>query len=63
MIKIWNVETWEKIRNLSGHSSWILSVAFSKDGKIFASGSNDKMIKIWNVKNWEEISSLSGHSS
>ncbi len=63
MIKIWNVETWEKIRNLSGHSSWILSVTFSKDGKIFASGSNDKMIKIWNVKNWEEISSLSGHSS
>ena len=33
----------------SGHSSAVLSVAFSPDGNTIASGSEDSSIKIWNV--------------
>ena len=38
MVKIWNVENGNEIRNLCGHNV-VLSVAFSNNGKILASGS------------------------
>ncbi len=53
---------------LSGHGSFVNSVAFSPDGKTLASGSGDKTIKLWNVgvkKDSEdfgkEIKTLRGH--
>ncbi|MBQ2303864.1 MAG: hypothetical protein II256_05540 [Bacteroidales bacterium] len=34
---------------MQGHSSYVLSVSWSPDGRFFASGSNDATIKIWGV--------------
>ena len=33
----------------SAHSDWVLSVAFSPDGKTIVSGSRDKTIKVWDA--------------
>jgi hypothetical protein len=54
----------EILRTLSGHHmDSVLSVAFSPDGKILASGSADRTIKLWDVATGKELRTLSGHTS
>jgi WD40 repeat protein len=38
----------------------VLSVAFSPDGKLLASGTSDKTILLWNVSRGETIATLNG---
>ena len=37
-------------KTFNGHSSKVISVSMSSDGKFIASGSNDKTVKLWEVK-------------
>jgi Prp8 binding protein len=49
---------------IKGHASAVYCLDFSPDGRILASGSNDKNIFIWNVYGeCENTAVLSGHSS
>ncbi|MBE9145208.1 WD40 repeat domain-containing protein [Planktothrix mougeotii] len=47
---------------LTGHSSWVNSVAISRDGQTVVSGSHDKTIKIWQLSTGKELRTLTGHS-
>ncbi|MBD2501579.1 WD40 domain-containing protein [Anabaena azotica] len=58
IVKIWNVETGTLLKKLEGHKNWILSVAFSPDGKTLASGSEDTTIKIWDINAEECLETL-----
>ena len=48
---------------LKGHSSAVLSIAFSPDGKKIVSGSYDQTIRVWDAETGKEIiPPLEGHS-
>ncbi|MEG4798846.1 hypothetical protein QUA69_27735, partial [Microcoleus sp. LAD1_D1] len=51
------------IATLTGHSSSVLSIAFSPDGLTLASASFDKTIKLWHLQSQKPIATLTGHSS
>ena len=53
-IRLYDAKTGEVNSTLSGkgvHSSVVLSLSFSPDGKQIASGSLDQTVRIWDVKN------------
>jgi parallel beta-helix repeat protein len=60
-IKLWDVASGSLVRTLTGPDS-VLSVAFSPDGRLLASGSY-KEIKLWDVASGREVRTLSGHTS
>ncbi len=71
-IRLWNANTGELIKTLTGHTSVVNSVVFSPDGKTIASGSGHWMgyegkasageeIRLWNANTGELIKTLTGH--
>jgi WD40 repeat protein len=61
IVKLWSVPDGRGIRNLSGHTSEIWSVAFSSDSRILASGSTDRTIRLWSTETGECLQILTGH--
>lgn len=62
-IKIWNAETYQHVRTLSGHDHTVSSIAFSnaKPATLY-SVSRDKSIKVWDLSNGICTRSFVGHS-
>ncbi|HEY6407134.1 MAG TPA: hypothetical protein VIY29_06690, partial [Ktedonobacteraceae bacterium] len=61
-VRLWSVQLGQFTKTLTGHSSQVLSVAWSVDGKTLASGSYDKTIRLWNVQTGQQIRTLEGHT-
>jgi WD40 repeat protein len=51
------------LQTLEGHSSLVLSAAFSPDGQRIVSGSWDKIIRLWDAVTGAALQTLEGHSS
>lgn len=46
---------------LEGHTSWVLSVCFAREGSTVATGSLDLTARVWSVRSGKETRILKGH--
>lgn len=60
---LWDADTGERLRVLSGHSEYIEMVTFSHDGERVLTGSEDHTARIWDAKSGSLLKVLRGHTS
>lgn len=57
-VKLWDMATGKELATLPGHKDGTVSVAFSPNGKILATGGlNDASVKLWDIQTGKEIKS------
>ena len=61
-VLVWDVSIGEHIDTLSGHTNRVVSMAYSPDGSIIATGSDDKTVRLWDTHTGEQIKTLIGHT-
>jgi WD40 repeat protein len=60
-IHLWNSQTDEHLRTLTGHTGLIWAIAIASDEQWIATGSFDQTVKIWHTQTGELRLTLQGH--
>jgi WD40 repeat protein len=55
---VWDVGSGRELMVLRGHTKIVFGVAFSPDGKLALSGSDDDTLRLWEIKNGREITTM-----
>ena len=63
IIRLWDLRTWDLVRELTGHSSMVCSLSFSPDGRRLLSGSNTGEVFYWDLDANKTIIGMEGHTS
>ncbi|MBP6748946.1 MAG: WD40 repeat domain-containing protein, partial [Xanthomonadaceae bacterium] len=61
-VRVWDALSGECVRELRGHTNWVLSVALSADGGRVVSGSDDGTVRVWDALSGECVCELRGHT-
>ena len=61
-LQVWDVSTGKHIDTLSGHTNRIVSIAYSPNGSIIATGSDDNTVRLWDAHTSEHIRTFTGHT-
>ena len=61
-IWLYDTHTSTEVALFTGHTEAVISVSFSPDGSMLASGSSDKTVRLWEVATGEHLHTLTGHS-
>ncbi len=60
-VEIWDVVDGDRVADIIGHASSVLSVAFTPDGRRLATATADGVIRLWDVFEGTELAALKGH--
>jgi len=60
-LRIWNLESRECVKIMTGHTAPVMSVSVTLDWKIAVTGSRDMTVRIWNIVTGECIGVFDGH--
>ena len=60
-IKLWNLDTLDRIRTYTGHKDFVTALTFAPDGKTLASASLDGSIRLWSTRSNRSQRRLYGH--
>jgi WD40 repeat protein len=62
-VRIWNAHSGALQAILTGHGSYVRSIAFSPDDSTVATGANDRTVRLWNPETGEQLAVLRGHAA
>jgi WD40 repeat protein len=62
-VRLWEVPSGRPLATLQGHTSTVLRVSVSADGRRLASGSGDGTIRLWELPSGRSLVVLQGHTS
>jgi len=63
MVDLWEISSKKQITSYVGHRAQVNRVAFSHDGTLLTTGSNDGTVRLWEVTSGKALLVLQGHRS
>jgi len=61
-VKFWNLPEGERIKTVGGHTSEVVSIAISPNGKLIVTGNSDGTAKVWDFFTGKQLRVLRGHT-
>ena len=61
-IQLWDSNTGDNTRTLTGHTDIVYTLAYNRDGTQLVSGGQDTTVRIWDVATGENTRTLNGHT-
>jgi WD40 repeat protein len=63
VVFLWDAATGQALGQLTGHTDSVRAVAFSPQGPLLASGSDDLTVRLWDIASRRELQRLAGHTA
>jgi len=61
-VRLWEAGTGRPVATLEGHTGAVWGVALSADGRLLASGGEDRTVRLWETGTGRPIATLQGHT-